>query len=231
MTSRSTIVVYGFIMASIAGNRLPKADAADPTRFEKAIRAFEQQDKKQPPPEAATLFLGSSSIRLWPLDTSFPTRPKIHRGFGGSTIADSVHYADRIVIPYRPKQIVFYAGDNDVAAGMSAKDVTADFGKLTAKVFAALPETTIVFISIKPSIQRWKLADVMKEINENVKQMAAKEPRIRFVDVWPAMLGPDGKPIADLFVADGLHLSPKGYELWTSLIEQTLNDLENSTSK
>lgn len=227
MNRRTIAILFAVFMAPMSAPRVARA-WADPARFETAIRAFEEQDRNSAPPAGATLFLGSSSIRLWPIETSFPERTTIHRGFGGSTIADSLHYADRIVFPYRPRAIVFYAGDNDVAAGMSAREVTADFERFAAKVFEALPETTILFISIKPSIKRWNLAGTMLEINDAVRSLAEKEPRLRYVDVWLPMLGPDGKPIKDLFVADGLHLGPKGYALWTTLVENALSELDKS---
>jgi len=126
--------------------------AAEPAAspWEKEIRAFEAKDQQQPPPGGAVLFVGSSSIRLWKLDESFPDVKTINRGFGGSHLADSVAFAERIVIPYRPKLIVLYAGDNDLAAGKTPERVLADFKQFVAKVEAALPETRIAFISIKP---------------------------------------------------------------------------------
>ena len=162
--------------------------------------------------------MGSSSIRLWNLKDSFPGLPVVRRGFGGSQLADSVRYAGRIVVPCKPRIVVLYAGDNDTASGKSPEEVARDFESFVGAVRRALPETRIVYISIKPSIQRWHLAAAMREANALIRAIVEKDPAMSFVDVWPAMLGEDGKPRRELFVEDGLHLSAEGYRLWSRLL-------------
>lgn len=191
--------------------------------FEGEIQAFEQADKKQPPPKNAVEFVGSSSIRFWgTLAQDFPHIPVINRGFGGSQLDDSTRYADRIIIPYHPRQIVLYAGDNDLAAGKTAEQVSQEFQDFVKKVRGALPEVRISFISIKPSLARWKLVEQIKQANHLIEQYAKKEKNIDYIDVFTPMLGPDGKPRAELLRPDGLHMTPKGYELWTSIIAPKL---------
>jgi len=200
------------------GSSTRPEDKARAGRWESAIAAFEAQDRKEPPPKDAILFVGSSSIRMWKLPESFPDLPVMNRGFGGSQIADVVAYADRIVIPYRPKAIVFYSGDNDIASGKSPEEVAADFQTLVQKIRSALPETRLVAISTKPSLSRWKLVDKIRQANALMRAAAEKTPNVVFVDVQPPMLGPDGKPRAELFLRDGLHLNAEGYKLWASLV-------------
>jgi lysophospholipase L1-like esterase len=191
--------------------------------FEKDIRAFEAADTKQPPPKGAVLFVGSSSIRLWStLAEDFPGVPVINRGFGGSEIADSTRYADRIVIPYHPRRIVIYAGDNDIAKGKSPLQVADDFRAFVEKVRAALPDVPISYICIKPSLQRWKLVDKIKQADHLIEQYAGGEKSIDYIDVFAPMLGPDGTPRKELFRDDGLHLNAKGYALWASIIRPRL---------
>jgi len=191
-------------------------------RWEKAISAFEKQDKQNPPPKGATLFVGSSSIRMWKLDKSFPDRDVINRGFGGSEIADSVHFADRIILKHRPKTIVFYAGDNDIAREKTPEKVAEDFQTFVKVIREKLPKTKIVFIAIKPSLARWKLADPMQKANRLIQEKCQKHDRLAFVDVWEPMLGDDGRPRRELFLKDGLHLNEAGYKLWTSLVRPHL---------
>jgi lysophospholipase L1-like esterase len=191
-------------------------------RWESRIRAFEAQDKKQPPPKEGILFVGSSSIVGWDLKKCFPGLPAINRGFGGSQVADSVHFAERIVLPYRPRVIVLYAGDNDVAAGKTPQQVLADYRAFVNKVHAALPKTRIVFVAIKPSLRRWHLVGKMREANRLIRAAAAKDPRLVFVDVDGPMIGADGKPRPELFRKDGLHLNAAGYKLWSDLVRPHL---------
>jgi lysophospholipase L1-like esterase len=166
--------------------------------------------------------VGSSSIRLWKLGESFPGIEAINRGFGGSELADSVRYADRIVIAYRPKLVVLYAGDNDLAAGKTPERVAADFKQFVAKVHAALPKTRILYIGIKPSLSRWKLIDKIRDTNRRIKALAATDARLVFIDGEQSVLGPDGKPRPELFQPDGLHLNAAGYRVWAELVRPHL---------
>jgi lysophospholipase L1-like esterase len=201
--------------------------AAQPVndKWEKDIAAFEAQDAKTPPPKNAVLFVGSSSIRLWKLEESFPDLRTINRGFGGSEVADSVRYAKRIVIPHAPRVVVLYAGDNDIANGKSPERVLADIKQFIAVVKDALPRTKIVYIGIKPSIQRWKLIDKIRKANRLIHDYIAeqKSDKLAFVDVVQPMLDAEGKPRADLLLDDGLHLNEKGYDLWTDLIQKQID--------
>lgn len=165
------------------------------------------------------LFVGSSSIRLWSaLEADFPSVDVLQRGFGGSELSDVVHYAPRIVLPYQPRLIVLYAGDNDLAAGKSPAAVFRDYQAFVALVRRALPETRIAFIAIKPSGARWALVEQMRAANALVRRYAATDPRLLYVDVFTPMLGPDGMPREELFVADRLHMNARGYALWCDLL-------------
>ena len=195
----------------------------DSSRWEKYIARFQAADKKQMPPPGGILFIGSSSIRMWKtLKQDFPGLPVINRGFGGSQIADSNHFAGRIVYPYKPRQIVLYAGDNDVAAGKSPETVLADFQQFVKTVHGKLPKARVSFIAIKPSLSRWKLSGKMARANSLVSDACGKDKRLDYIDIWQPMLGDDGRPKPDLFLGDGLHLNAKGYALWTSIVKPHL---------
>jgi lysophospholipase L1-like esterase len=203
-----------------------RATDAKPHAFEMNIQRFEARDREMPPPENPILFVGSSSIRLWDVGKSFPGLNVINRGFGGSKIADSVYFAERIVINYKPKAIVFFAGDNDLASGKSPEEVAADFRKFVVKIHAMLPATPIVLISINPSVARWKLIDKQREANRLIADFMKPDSRLKFIDVRPSMLDSDGKPRAELFIADGMHMNAKGYELWAAQIAPILNKVK-----
>jgi len=213
---RMCVLAMAAIVASTAAARAE--EAKKPGRWEKAMQAFEQRDAKNPPPKGEIVFIGSSSIVGWNLPKYFPDLKAVNRGFGGSAIADSVEHADRILIPLEPRIVVFYAGDNDVASGKAPEKVCDDFKAFTKKVHDKLPKARIVYISIKPSIARWKLWDKMQAANKLIEACCKADERLAFLDVGPPMLGDDGKPKPDLFGKDGLHLSPAGYELWTKLL-------------
>ncbi|WP_342250662.1 SGNH/GDSL hydrolase family protein [Sphingomonas sp. OTU376] len=191
--------------------------------FAAEIAAFEARDAVARPAKGGVLFLGSSSIRMWTdLAKDFPGHNVINRGFGGSTIPDSVRYVDRIVTPYAPKTVVFYAGDNDLEAGHTPDEVFADFQALVARIRAKLPGTRILFLSIKPSISRWRLIDGIRATNALVREYTATDPLLGYVDIVPQMLGPDGRPRPELFLGDGLHMTRTGYDIWRAAVGKAM---------
>lgn len=186
--------------------------------WEKEIAAMEAKAEKANHAKGRYLFVGSSSIRMWDLKKSFPELATINHGFGGSELSDSIQFADRIVIPFQPKVVFLYAGDNDMGNGKSVEVVTADFQGFAKKVHAALPETQIVFLPIKPSPKRWALWPEMKKANLAIQVLTGKEKHLHYLDTVTPMLGSDGKPMAELFLSDGLHMTEKGYALWNKVV-------------
>ncbi|MEI7730932.1 MAG: SGNH/GDSL hydrolase family protein [Verrucomicrobiota bacterium] len=183
-------------------------------KWEKDISAFEQKDHATPPPKGAVLFIGSSTIRMWKtLAQDFPGQRVINRGFGGSEIVDSTHFAERIIFPYEPRMIFLRAGGNDINAGRSPEQVFADFKDFVAKLHAKLPATEIVFIGLCPSVKRWKNAEKEKTLNSLVAAYVQQTPLTKYIDTYAMSLGADGQPRPDLFIADQLHFNAAGYQL------------------
>jgi acetyl esterase/lipase/lysophospholipase L1-like esterase len=192
---------------------LPPAQP-DFARWEKEIAAMEAADRTNPPPRNAVLFIGSSTIRGWKtLAQDFPGVPVINRGFGGSEVADAAHFVDRLVTPHAPRKIIFRSGGNDLANGKTPEQVANDFQGFVHAVQARLPETPIVYLSWAPTPLRWSQARRERKLNELVAAFAQGQPSLTYVETDDLVLGPDGKPRADLFGADQLHFNPAGYRL------------------
>jgi len=214
------------VTAQQTNTTLPRPGATEQPKkapFEAEIVAYETADKQAAPPTDAVLFIGSSSIRLWTsLPKDFPELKVINRGFGGSEIADSVRYAPRIVLPYKPKMIVFYAGGNDVNAGKTPETVLKNYKAFVDEVHAALPKTRIVYISMNPAVSRWKKEAQFVEgnrlIEEYVQASAKKGMPLNYIDSHSKLLNATGEARPEIYRADGLHLNAKGYELWTSIL-------------
>ncbi len=219
------VVLSQLIIISLTVCSSAYADEQGPERWEAAIRKFEEQDQQSPPKRGGVLFIGSSSIRMWKLEESFGREDYINRGFGGSEIADSTHFAHRIVFPYHPRIIVMYAGDNDIAKGKSPEQVANDFRSFEKTIHASLTNTRIIYVAIKPSLARWKLYEKMRDANRRIRSMTEKDERLEFVDLEPEMLDADkGTPRPELFADDGLHLSAAGYVIWTRLVLDYLSE-------
>jgi lysophospholipase L1-like esterase len=192
-------------------------------RFTNEIAAFVERDRTNPPPQNAVLFVGSSSIRLWTnLASDFPKLQTINRGFGGSHISDVIEYVDKIVIPYRPSKIVFYAGDNDIASGKPPGEVREDFETFVKRVWEKLPETPIYFLAIKPSPSRWHLISEVTEANKSIREFTKTSKQLHYIDVATPLLNSSGEPDESLFRDDKLHLNEKGYAIWTRVVNGEL---------
>jgi len=184
-------------------------------QFASEIAAFDSANLAMPPAPGGVVFTGSSSIRMWEhLAADFPGVAVSNRGFGGSTLPDVVYYLPHTVFPARPRLVVLYAGDNDLASGRTPRQVAADYRAFVTSVRRTLPDVRIVYISIKPSPSRWTLAGRMREANALVAAEVARDSRSTFVNVFDAMLGPTGYPRPELFRDDSLHMTDAGYAIW-----------------
>jgi lysophospholipase L1-like esterase len=204
-------------------DRSRAADArTNPDRWESTIAKFEAADKANPPAPNGIVFYGSSSIVRWKLDQSFPDLKALNRGFGGSQMKDALRYVDRAVIPLKPRLVVVYEGDNDVEAGTAPNTISDQFAALATKIHAALPATKVIAISIKPSLRRDKFQAQMNEANTGIKAFCKKNAFATYLDVVTPMLDRAGKPKPELFVEDGLHMTPAGYAIWDEAIAPLL---------
>lgn len=192
-------------------------------RFENEIKAFEKSDSISMPSPKQVLLVGSSSIRLWTTyKEDLAEYSVINRGFGGSFMSDANEYFDRIVGKYKPKYILVYEGDNDIASGKSPETVLEDFKIFVSKVKKQNPKATVAFIAIRPSIARVNIVNQQKKANSLIEAYCKAEKKLHFIDVQKHFYLPNGELMQDIFVADNLHLNPKGYQIWTASIKKYL---------
>jgi len=186
------------------------------------IDRFVEADRVAPPASCQVLFVGSSSIVGWKetLAADMAPMPVVNRGFGGSHIAHVNRWFNQIVVPYRPRAIVFYAGENDIDAGKSVEGVVADFDEFMARKTQALGKTPVYFISLKPSKSRFAQFPLQSQVNDAIRAHAAKRSDLHYIDVVSPMLE-NGKP-KDIFVSDNLHMASQGYAIWTWAVRAAL---------
>ena len=223
MKLKLLLLSFAFLLLA----RSPALRGAEPAhdfaKWEKAIAAFEQADRSNPPPKGAILFTGASTITRWKtLSEDFPGHHVINRGFGGSEILDVTHFAARYIFPSAPRAILFRSGGNDLWRGRSVEQVFADFKEFVETVHARLPETSIVAISLSPSIARWVQCEKEKALNGLIANFVKGKPHLGYIDVFDMVLGPDGQPRPELFVADKLHFNAEGYRLLAARIRPQL---------
>jgi lysophospholipase L1-like esterase len=186
--------------------------------FKQEILQFQKSDSIVMPPKGQIVFAGSSSFTKWKdVAMYFPGYPIINRGFGGATLVDLIYYVDEAIIQYQPSQVFIYCGENDMADvdTVSPATVLHRFKTLHTILLKKLPKTTkVVFVSLKPSIARWHLEPKFIETNKLIAGYIATQKNIQYLDVHTAMLDDNKEVLKDIFVADKLHMNPKGYQIW-----------------
>ena len=198
--------------------------AAAELRWRSSLAAFAEQDRVAQPQPGGVLFVGSSSIRLWDkLEAAFQQQPVvIKRGFGGSRLADCVAFLDKLVLPYQARQVVLYAGENDLDEGATPAEVLLRYERFVQHLLRAAPATRIAFVSIKPSPARASQLAAIQTTNRLIQAYSEGHPQLDYIDVHSAMLDEAGRPRAELFGQDRLHLNPSGYAIWRDLIAARL---------
>ena len=192
--------------------------------FWSEIKSFAAQDSVRLPPRNAIVFVGSSSFKMWKdVGKAFPDHEVINRGFGGSSLPHVIEYADEIIIPYNPKQVVVYSGENDFMSDTVTNEVVVDrFKQLYNLLRKDIPQTEILFVSMKPSPSRQHLFSKISVANDAIKNFLSKQRNAAFIDVWKPMLDKNGAPRKELFLTDMLHMNEKGYVIWQKAIEPHL---------
>jgi lysophospholipase L1-like esterase len=211
-----------FVTLGLAGNTNAQPTAAEHS-FEKNVRAYETADKTAAPPQGAILLAGDSQFFRWKtLRDDLPGYTIINRGIDAFKLSDLVYFTDRLVLPYKPRLIILHVGGNDVHNGKRAREVLAEFREFVTKVRLVMPEVPIAFSSLTPGPGRWNEADLRKAANQAVKDYIATQKNLHYIDLWDAMLTPDGKPREDLWVEDRVHPNHAGYLLRVEIMRPLL---------
>ncbi|GGK82125.1 GDSL-type esterase/lipase family protein [Rufibacter glacialis] len=214
-----------FLLFLLIGSLSASAQAQTAPAFWSNIQAFKKQDSVQAPPANPIVFVGSSSFTRWKdIHASFPGYPIVNRGFGGSTLVDVIRYTYEIILPYQPKQVVIYCGENDLASGdsITAEEAVPRFMTLFGMIRTNLPNARISFVSIKPSPSRAHIQGKVKEANQDIKRFLKKQKNTDYIDVYAPMLDAQGNMREELYVGDRLHMKPEGYSIWQGIISPYL---------
>lgn len=212
--------LIAFCLAVTLAPALVAAEYPDPERFRTAVDAF----GAQPVSPGAIIATGSSSMRGWHRRIHQDLAPLsiVPRGFGGSNMSDVRYFLNELVLEDRPKAVLLYEGDNDVALGASPDEILGHFDAIVSGIHAELPDTRIYVLAVKPSIARWQMWDVMQTTNGLLRSRCDENPQLTFIDVATPMLGEDGAPMEHLFVQDMLHMTDAGYDIWRDAVRPVL---------
>lgn len=182
------------------------------------IQKFKQLDVASPPKANEILFIGSSSFTNWQdVNDYFPGKGIINRGFGGSSINDLNVFADDLLKPYNPRQIVIYCGENDFSADekLDPKVAFERYKKFYSTIRKYYPNIQVDYVSIKMSPSRERLWNQFEATNKMIKKFMKREKNASYIDITKVMEDKNGNVRKDIFLEDMLHMKPSGYELWT----------------
>ena len=220
MKQTSLKIIALLILFSFFGNL-----KAQQPRYFKDIQKFKKQDSIAMPPKNAILFIGSSSFTKWTdVQAYFPGYTIINRAFGGSTLPEVIGYADDIIFPYKPKQVVIYCGENDLASSdtVTPTIVLNRFKQLFGIIRNKLGNINITYVSIKPSPSRKKILARDELANDMIRKFLKTKSNTGFVDVYHPMIDKDRVINGAIFTSDSLHMNAKGYVIWQKLIQPYL---------
>lgn len=224
MTRHISVLTAAFLVVGLVSTATAQP-TRDPSRWAGAIAAFDADAPSRP--HGAIVLTGSSSFARWrTMESDLAPLTVIPRGFGGSTMADILHYVDRLVLPYRPRAVVIYEGDNDTFFGVAPQTIARQLRAVIAKIHAALPETRVYVLSVKPSLARVGVWQQAQETTALYQDVVASDDRLHFIDVATPFLKPDGTVMDAVFVEDGLHLNDKGNRIWAEAIKSALMEIE-----
>ena len=198
--------------------------AQNPERFRKEVETLTSGDQAVAK-KKVILFTGSSTVRMWKdLNSRFPDLNIVNRGFGGSQTSDLLYFFDDLILPYAPKKIFIYEGDNDINAGKTPEQILGSTDSIVTIIRQKVSKNVaIYFITPKPSIARWSLKSIYEDYNKKLISWAQTRPHVKVIDVWHPMLDEKGVVLQDLFLEDNLHMNKKGYDIWARTIAPYLD--------
>ncbi len=196
----------------------------DASGWEGRIKGFEKRAAAENHQPGAIVCVGSSSMRMWHkrIEQDLAPLTIIKRGFGGSNYNDALTFADRIITNYKPRAVLVYEGDNDIAQGVKPLHVALACKAFVDHLRSKLPDVRVYVISVKPSIARERMWKNMDEANQLMKKYCGMHDYLEFIDVAAVLNDKNGKVKQDIFIKDNLHLNEKGYDLWAGAIKEVL---------
>jgi lysophospholipase L1-like esterase len=229
MTNRHDALVIFLLSFVFCTANVSAQEQAQEFRYERAIVAYEKKTAENPLPENCTMFVGSSTWRLWgdQLEEDFAEFNAVNRGFGGATITDVLHVMHRIITPHKPSRIMFFCG-NDMARGVSSEENFENFKTFLSRLHAESPGTEVFFVSLTGAPRRAAIREQVRHYNALVKEFAEQTPKLHYIDITASVAGEDGNADEKYFLEDRLHMNRDGQKQWIPVITKALREAEQS---
>jgi hypothetical protein len=186
---------------------IPEEDSIIPS-----MRGVHQQMDSSVP-AGATIFLGDSITMA--LATAAIAPYTVNYGIGWQRSDQLIKSMDIYESIKRAERVVIMIGTNDLLQGRE-DGIESRYKGILAKI----PPNIDIVMSSPPPISRIEDAKV-RYVVTSAKHVCEADKRCRFVNAYDAM-SKNGTPLPGMLINDGVHLSPKGYELWINSIRQTI---------
>ncbi|MCX5659701.1 MAG: GDSL-type esterase/lipase family protein [Planctomycetota bacterium] len=208
-----------------------KPDHAMPT-FARQMAGFVAQDAQTPPPAHPTVFIGASSVTFWrDIPATFKEFDALNRGFGGSRLGDLIDHLDEVVVKYKPRAVVIWGGNSDIASGEPVEKVFETYKTLLDKIHAAVPETHVFCLSIIPAPVRVKNSEKLDAVSALLREHAGKNPSyLHYLDARFVMSDAEHKPDPANYRSDELHPNEQGYAKLAPVIRKALHEVLDAKS-
>jgi len=204
---------------------IPAALYAQSLRFQGEIERMLAKDKTNPPPRDGILFIGSSIFRLWTgLSEQMAPLPVFNRAFGGSVTGDILEWTDRLVLPYKPRIIVYYCGSNDVSAGESAQAILGRTKQFLKIVGEKAPNTFVYYTAIQKAPEKRDRWDVVDAVNREMERYSHQARHLGYIDLNPVLFDGKGNLREILFLPDELQFRREstGYAQFSKVVKPIL---------
>ena len=160
------------------------------------------------------VFLGDSITQggLW--QEWFAGAPVLNRGIDGETSADLLRRLDSAVRD--PLAVFLLIGTNDLSAGFSLQEITANVRELLGEIERRASGTPVVVQSVMPRTPRFR--DDLRLLNRAYRQLVDDSAEnVQYLDLWPALADDDGD-LRTEYTEDRLHLNGPGYAAWVDVL-------------
>ena len=177
------------------------------------------------PVPGGVLLVGSSTFKRWTNAVQdLSPLPITNRAFGGSQTSHQLMFFDQVVTPCHPQLIVWYCGSNDIKGKKDPASVLKRTEEWLEKVKQLDPSTQVLLVSIHRCPQKRKDGQLegVNAVNRGYEELSQRREGVFYVNVNPALESVTGESKAELYVEDGLHLNPSGYEKMATLVKPAI---------
>jgi lysophospholipase L1-like esterase len=181
------------------------------------------------------LLVGDSITDGWrgagkePLEKAWGSKMSVYNiGIGGDQTQHVIWRLDHGEVEgISPKVAMVMIGTNNLG-GYPNEEIVAGITKIVHQLNEKLPHTKVLLLGVFPRGRQATDPNRarIKAINEQIAKLDDGGKKVKYLDIAPAFLAPDGTIPMDAMPDKGaLHPGAKGYQMWVDAVQPTLDEL------